>query len=468
MFSWFWKFLYTLTSSMFAIIDGIIDCAKILCGIDPITVNGKSSDFLTFIVSNEKVATGFKVAAILSISVVIFFAIVGIIRLVVKEKIDDTPARIIGRAVKSLVTFCFVPLFMFAFIWVLNVFASALYQGTLGDAEATMGKFLFGAFSADAVNPTVPIEEATTFFLRGDFDYKDVSQVQTYISLSEFDYFFAWISCLSLLWALARSILVFVERAFSIALLFIASPFSISASVIDDGQHFKLWRDQILTKFISGYGVLITLNVYIAIVSAISQNNVVLFPSSPFLNNLIKIGIIIGGALSMQQIMAVIGNLITVGGGSSEMAGAFQGTMGFRRLFERRRQPKAEGKDGKAKAGGKNEGTPGLTPVTALAGAGTEGKSLNGISGNGVSNNTFVGGSGITRADQKQVNDIIADRRDSFGNRASTNSIERLTGFSAAPKISIGANQSPLLENIISQNQAKIPTEERSSKADKK
>lgn len=325
MFDWFWNFLYLISKSMFNLIDSLMKCANILCGIDPIVVEGRETSFITYLLTDERVTLGFRVTVLMGILLVGIFAIFGIIRSIVNDKNNTTPAQVVGKTVKTVMIFFFVPLCMTVFTYVTNVFVQALYSATLGGSTAGIGNFLCGAFGENGRKVA-----ETTFYLNADFDYMSTGKVREYIDLTEFDYFFSWISSICILIALAKALLMFVDRAISIVLLYLFAPISMSASVIDDGAHFKLWRDQILVKYLTGYGSIIGINVYMLIISLISADSVVFFPNSSVLNNIAKIAFILGGSVSLQRVMALVGNLVSAGAGSNELRDNAIAAAGFR------------------------------------------------------------------------------------------------------------------------------------------
>lgn len=314
MFDWFWEFLYGISKSIFRLIDGMMSCANKLCGIEPISVEGEDVDFLTFLLRNEKIELAFKTAALIGVILVIVFAVFAIIRSITSDK-GGTPMQIFVKTFKTMLMFLFVPVVMITLVSILNVFMVALYKSTLGGSPDGLGRFLCGAFSQDAV------KEAHTdpnFYLDPSFDYTNTGKMWDYMNLKNFDFFFSWIAGACILVTLANTLLMFVDRTISVLLLYIAAPISISTNVIDDGARFKLWRDQVLVKFITAYGCIIALNVYVLIVSIITSNSVKFFDSD-FLNNLFKIAFILGGSVSMQRSMALVGNLISSGAGSNEL-----------------------------------------------------------------------------------------------------------------------------------------------------
>ncbi len=313
MFDWFWEFLYSITKSILRIIDGLMACANKLCGIDSITVDGTETDFLSYLLKSKQVWTAFTVAACIGLIVLVFFTILAILRLIVKEKPDMTPAQICVKAFKSVLMFLFLPAIMIVSVWVANIFMQQLYKATLA-GSSSIGNFLFTAFGENAwYNP-----DNATDFLNGTASFEDTATVKTYLELSNFDFFASWVTGAVVLWNLAWALLVFVDRAISIVILYILSPFSVASSVLDDGAHFKLWREQVLTKFFVGFGTILALNIYCLIVLLIMNSSVQFFDNS-FLNYLCKILFILGGAVTMKKAMALVGNLVSSGGGSNEL-----------------------------------------------------------------------------------------------------------------------------------------------------
>ncbi|MGN0818351.1 MAG: Mbov_0396 family ICE element transmembrane protein [Candidatus Coproplasma sp.] len=318
MFDWFWEFLYSLSKTIFKLIDGLVACANMLCGIDPVKIDGKEADFMYYLFSNEKISFAFRVAAVLGMIVLVIFTIFAIIRSIVREKPEGTPGQICFKAFKSFLTFLFVPACMFAIIWLGNEFMKAMYTATLSGGKS-IGTFLFVTFAQDGGMDNANAQQ----FIDGVYDYYNTAHVSAGMvasgkELSDFSFLYSWLAGGVILVSLATSMVLFVDRVLSIVILYIVAPFSISTTVLDDGAHFKLWRDQIMVKFFMGYGAIIALNIYALVVSLVSNPELVFFESS-FLNSLIKLLFIGGGALTLKKSMGLIGNLVQAGAGSNEM-----------------------------------------------------------------------------------------------------------------------------------------------------
>lgn len=314
MFDWFYEFLFMISKTAFRLIDGLIMCANKLCGIDPINFNGKETDLLSYLMFSDEIGFAFRISAVLATMLLVVFTVFMIIRSVVKDKAEGTPAQIAVKAFKTLVTFFLVPISIFAFMTIGNAFVRALYGATI-QASATPGSFLFSVFATEGGMS----QEIAEQFRNGTLDYYNTDLVSSHMDLSEFPFIFSWLAGGIVLFGIGSAMLIFVDRAISLVILYIASPISISTSVLDDGARFKLWRDQFLSKFIMGYGMIIAINIYALVCGLVMDSSFMFFKDNDFLNLIMKLLVIGGGGLTMQKSMALIGNLVSQGAGSNEL-----------------------------------------------------------------------------------------------------------------------------------------------------
>ena len=318
MFDWFWEFLFSISCTLFRLIDGLILCANKLCGIDTINFNGEEGDFLSYLLFSDEVGFAFRVSAILATILLVIFTVFMIIRSITKDKAEGTPAQIAVKAFKTLLMFFFVPAVMIAFMAIGNAFVMALYAAT-SQSAATPGAFLFCAFAEDGGMSAEFVE----LFRTGEYSYTDVSKVSMFMNLSDFPFFFSFIAAGVVLFGVGSAMLIFVDRVLSLVILYIAAPISISTGVIDEGARFKLWRDQFLSKFIMGYGMILAINIYALVCGLVMNPNFAFFTGedsgTQFLDLLMKLLVIGGGALTMQKSMALVGNLVSQGAGSNEL-----------------------------------------------------------------------------------------------------------------------------------------------------
>ena len=300
MFDWFWEFLFSISSTLFRLIDGLILCANKLCGIDTINFEGEETDFLSYLLFSDEIGFAFRVAAILGTILLVVFTVFMIIRSIAKDKAEGTPAQIAIKAFKTIVMFFLIPAIMIAFMSLGNVFVKALYSATIQSASSP-GAFLFCAFAQDGgMSP-----EYIDLFRNGDLSYASTSEVSKYMDLSEFPFLFSWIAGGVVLFGVGSAMLIFVDRILSLVILYIASPISLATSVIDDGARFKLWRDQFLSKFIMGYGMILAINIYAMVCGLVTKPGFAFFAgddsSVQFLDLIMKLLIIAGGALRCRS-----------------------------------------------------------------------------------------------------------------------------------------------------------------------
>ena len=316
MFNWVWEILYAISKTLFRLIDGLILCANLLCGITPINFDGEESDFLTYLIFSDEVSFAFKISALLATILLVLFTVFMILRSITKDKAEGTAAQIAVKSFKTLLMFFFVPVVMIAFMNIGNAFVKALYAATM-QSSASPGAFLFSSLAEDGGMAS----EIATRFRTGELDYNNTNVVSSNMILSDFPFFFSYIAGGVVLFGVGSAMLIFVDRVISLVILYIAAPISISSSVLDEGARFKLWRDQFLSKFIMGYGMILGINIY-ALVCGLAMNPaLVFFPGEDarFINLLMRLLIIGGGALTLQKAMALVGNLVASGAGSNEL-----------------------------------------------------------------------------------------------------------------------------------------------------
>jgi len=304
MFDWFWEFLYGISKVLMAGCDWIMDGARGLLGIDYVTIDGEQYDLLSYLLKSNYVTRGF--GAVFSIAIIVAFilAVIAIIKSATKHEPGKNPIKIAFEALRNVLFFLAVPICMFTFTYFMNTFMKALYEAT-SQGSKSIGAFLFTMFAQDAgLTP-----EMEAHFLDMTIDYYETSVVAEIIQLKDFNYILCWIASGIVLFNLAASVGLFVERVISIILLYFAAPFAISATVLDDGARFKAWREQVLVKYLAAYGILIATNIYVMLCGLVTTSSVV-FSSSETVNDITKLVIVDSGAYTMRKAHQLFANLV--------------------------------------------------------------------------------------------------------------------------------------------------------------
>lgn len=321
MFDWFWEFLYSISKALFKVCDWLMQCALELVGIRDITIDGNATDFMSYLITSDTITQAIAAISVLSFVILMIFTIFQIIRVVAKEQPGMTPAQVCVKSLKCLLMFMFVPVIMLALTYFLNVFMEAVYKATSFGSSSSIGSFMFVTFGQDGLN-----DGEVQDFLSGAKSYTSTSTVYSALNhdWDNFNFIFSWIVGAAVMINLSSALLMFVDRAISIVILYLAAPFAISATVIDDGAHFKTWREQVLTKYLTGYGVIIGMNIYILIMGLVTRSTVHFFDNGA-LNYVAKVLILLGGAITMKKSAALIASLMSQGGANEVNDPAFRG-----------------------------------------------------------------------------------------------------------------------------------------------
>ncbi|MCQ2409354.1 MAG: hypothetical protein MJ068_02270 [Clostridia bacterium] len=329
MFDWFWKFLYSISKFFMWICDQLLYVSKVLIGIDPIKYNGEDIDLITYLITSDRVRFAFAGCVLIAMTLLTGFTIIQILRTIAKMGDGMTPGQIAMKSFKTFMIFLFVPFVMVTLIAFMNVFMESIFNAVMG-GQSSIGTFMFICF-ADAGDAWHSGCDGDGFLAAGA-DYNSTGQVKNWIDISDFAFIYSWIVGFVAMYNIAAAMIMFVDRAISIVILFVLSPFPIAAAVIDDGARFKSWREQVLNKFLVGFGVLLAIAFYILVSSLVCNTHVQLIPGNTALSNIAKILFILGGATTCKKAGALVGSMVSASGGNEAMDPAFQGNKLFSAL----------------------------------------------------------------------------------------------------------------------------------------
>lgn len=339
MFNWFWKFIYGLIKVPLLCIDIVLMIARKLCGIDPIRVEIESGgevftqevDLLSYFLQGNTVLNAFGYVSLFGFVLLFLFTIFRMIKDQANFYEKKSPVRICIDSAKVLLYFLLVPTIMILGSSFISVIMRGIYEAT-ANGNSGLGGSMFVIFAEEAyIGPEVDKSTILNTFrtcsledyLSGanQFSYYNTDLVSQYFNLSEFNYFLGLVGSISVLILLSLTLLSFVERIISLVLLFVISPLPMSVSALDDGERFKIWREQTINKFITAYGGLLALNIFslmLPMITSISffsvgggMENVA--------NGIARLLFIIGGAFACRRGMVLIGNLVSRGAGSQDL-----------------------------------------------------------------------------------------------------------------------------------------------------
>ena len=325
MFDWFWEFLYSLIKVPLFCIDFIMEISKKLCGIESVRVDGQDTDITYYFLSSESVLDAFKYVAIIAFTLLFVFTIFTIVKSQAKFGEGKGPLRICLDSAKTVLYFLLVPAIMLLGSVFVSTVMESIYNATLGTEGATLGGSMFVVFADEAYTGSSSGKaDVLQKFITGEFSYYSTSKVSEYFELSDLNFFLGLAGSICVLVLLVLAMLTFIERLIHLVVLFIVAPLSMSTAVLDDGTRFKYWRDQTINKFLTAYGSIICLNIFVILINVV--NKVEFFNPEfwggmgNFMNGLARMLFVLGGALACRKGSVLIGNLINFNAGTNAAA----------------------------------------------------------------------------------------------------------------------------------------------------
>lgn len=253
---------------------------------------------------------------------------------------DFENKRPVGAVLKSMmkcfIQFLTVPFFTLFLLKLAGLVMKVINLATYdpNKSPASLGSILFCLASLDAckdprynISSKVAGVDYMTTGIRGDYftgkeDYMDMDRVFDYFSVTEFDYFTGIVLALFLAVILLICIITFIQRLFEIIVLYLVSPLFVATMPLDDGEKFSKWRELFIAKVFSGYGSVLSMNIYLMLCPIILGNSITWGSAgtSQEATYLIKMIFLVGGAWAMLKIGPMVTQLLSYQAGIAEEA----------------------------------------------------------------------------------------------------------------------------------------------------
>ena len=318
-FGWIYDVFYTLQKSICYLLDFIRDIFCKLAGIETVKIDGGEEEILTHFITSPAIRNAFLGVLLVGVILLFVFVIVAIIK---SEAADPqhkkTKGQILVKSLQSFIIFLLIPFLLIAGIMLANVVVGAIHASMTGsmldgNTASTIGGQILVTSGYDAyIGPAGSRAEIERMFVTGQLDYNSLSVVKRYYDLSEMNFFVGIAGGLVILVMFVMSAVMFVQRIFDIILLYIVSPASVSTIPLDDGGRFRIWREMLVSKVLSAYGIILSMNIFFLVVPQISQ---ITFFGNAFKDGIVQLLFVIGGAFSITK-----ANMIITSVGASQEA----------------------------------------------------------------------------------------------------------------------------------------------------
>lgn len=319
---WFFDLLYSIQKSVCYIIDFIKDIFYTLSGVEPININGTETDILSNFLLSDVVKKSFLIIMLIAVALLVVFVLVAIIRSEYAHgENKKSKGAILAKACHSFLIFLIVPFVLLAGITLSNTVVRAVNQSMnpyiteAGIDVKIGGQILVTCGYYAYIGDEAEREEIERMFITGELDYTDMNVVSKYYKIRDLDFFVGLIGGLAILIMFVMSAISFIQRIFDIILLFLVSPISVSTIPTDDGVRFKQWKEMLIGKVLSAYGIILAMNLFFIIIPQVQQ---ISFFNDAFKDGIVKILFIIGGAFAVTKANLVIANLTGSQAGGNE------------------------------------------------------------------------------------------------------------------------------------------------------
>ena len=309
---------YGMFSGICLLIDFIKTIFYKLCGIETVEIEGEQGDLLSNLLESDIIKRVFLTIFIIGFILLIMFTIIAIIKSNYQEK--QNWKTVLSKTGQAFMIMLLIPFTVLVGVMLTNTIMSSINQAMNvypSSGQGTIGGQFLITIGHDAYKGLIDQSQAEAMFVSGELNYAKLSVVKQYYDITELNYVIGLLGSLVMLIMFVISAITFVQRIFDIVLLYIISPVSISTIPLDEGNRFKVWKDMLISKILSAYGIILVMNLFFLIIPQVYQ---IKFFDNSFQNGVVYILFLIGGSFAVTKASRVISQLTGAPATGGEMA----------------------------------------------------------------------------------------------------------------------------------------------------
>lgn len=309
---------YGMFSGICLLIDFIKTIFYKLCGIETVEIEGEQGDLLSKLLESDIIKRVFLTIFIIGFILLIVFTILAIIKSNYQEK--QNWKTVLSKTGQAFIIMLLIPFTVIIGVMLTNTIMSSINQAMNvypSSGQGTIGGQFLITIGHDAYKGLIDQSQAEAMFVSGELNYAKLSVVKQYYDITELNYVIGLLGSLVMLIMFVISAITFVQRIFDIVLLYIISPVSISTIPLDEGNRFKVWKDMLISKILSAYGIILVMNLFFLIIPQVYQ---IKFFDNSFQNGVVYILFLIGGSFAVTKASRVISQLTGAPATGGEMA----------------------------------------------------------------------------------------------------------------------------------------------------
>lgn len=227
-------------------------------------------------------------------------------------------SEVLRRSMKASFTFMIIP-FTLVFILQTVKYVPSVIDLAFG---RNTGQAVSDSLFITVAEPAANNAEAVRMFSAGQH-YENIELLRSSFNIKNINFTFAFVSSILMALIFLICIIQFIQRLFVILFLYLISPFFVAFIPLDEGQKFRRWKELFVGTFLSAYGPMIVMELYLMVVPMIVSGNAIRFDTgSQLMDVCLRLFIILGGAWAvyrsrtlMLQLFAPEAEAMTQGGG---------------------------------------------------------------------------------------------------------------------------------------------------------
>lgn len=287
---------YLVLVFLCGILDGLENVINIFVGTQKIIVDNEPMTLMEMVFRLDVISRAFLLITCVAVGMCILFTIFATVRSMSSMTLEDKNpiTHVLKQVFRAAVTFMMVPFLCVFLLQVstaltIQIQTSVLNQsGGTKDASTGTYVFLISSLRAGRVEPNnlgsfmsrlgsgednylePDIEdELRKEYLSGEKDYRKLGDSGMDFSTAKIDYVMGFVAVIFMIILFAGLIIQFVRRLLELVMLYLVSPFFVAVIPVDDGEMFKRWRDMFVAKFLSSFGVIFAIKIFLLLLPLI-------------------------------------------------------------------------------------------------------------------------------------------------------------------------------------------------------
>lgn len=282
------------------ILDGLEGMINVFAGTAQITVDNKPMTLTQMVFQLDVISRGFLLVTVVGVGFCLLFTIFATARSISSMTLENRNpiTHVLKNAFKAATSFLMVPLlciflFQLTTAMTMQIQTSVLNQKGIAGNPST-GTYIFLVSSLRAGKQKSGIledflskvkdgesgyrepdleDDLRVKYLNGTKDYRDLSDSGVDFSPARVDYLMGFVAVIFMILMFVGLIIQFIRRLLELVMLYLTAPFFAATIPGDDGAMFTRWREMFVAKFLSSFGVIFSLKIFLLLLPIISATS---------------------------------------------------------------------------------------------------------------------------------------------------------------------------------------------------